>query len=426
MTTKKVKNPGKDSVNAVPKEDTWVDDTKQVVAVNHPGDVKEGDGITLDMDTRVIIHGKPVPPVATDLTVRNGEVVFENRTVRAPNIPSGFREFQVNAYRFELNGRDIVAFLDKDSFLENTEEPNRYPWDTDYKRFNAGDHAVIMVNAISTNDNFIGVSLLQNVESINNLLNATSLRALTTTQGRRRDFYSWSPEYGDDKESKITAFNSGCKRHVHRDCQFKRSSVTDSKLLPGLYRRSNITNVDFGSARRVIVEDASLDNCEIAGSDIRLEQMMLNRCILSCEGSIFVRNLRLTRKNFYNTGLYLVNKFCFTALPVVSRNDLNLVRISETELEFGSGRNNVIRIKLADVDSYALREQVAKLLEENDRYTSLDRVGFNAIADSIMSYVMDSLRSRMRMITLIDAAAGAANVLEINLRPDLYDNIYEV
>lgn len=393
----------------------------KVEATNGP---KDDAPFLIDTDTRVIFRGEPLKPVATDVHLRYGEIIFEGKSIRVHHSGHAHNnDIPMNAYRFQLLGRDTLAFLDKDSFLEISAKGDNTPFDTDTRRFNSGEHAIILVNSTSLDDNFIGVSYLEHIESVNNLFNNSSVRAATNHQGRREPV--WDPDEYDSLR-KIERFKVGDKRHRYRDCQFKKTTVTDSILLPGGYRNSVISNVTLASARRVTVDHASLSNCRVEASEIELWRTSISKCRLHADTKVIVRSIQLNKENFYFSALYLPNKFSYMEVPVVNRAPLKLVRVSPQEVEVGFNSNRMLKIKISEVDDWSLTDKVTELLKKNGQLGKEHAEATNEFTDSLVRYVMDSLRSRIRVIGLIDAAVNTTNILDSEMYPNDYDNIYEL
>lgn len=368
---------------------------------------------TLGFKPQVVINDKIIEPFQTIETRFtdsfcqrlhvDGELVEIYQHREAPlTIP------RLKAYKAEVMGREVTFLLDELSSVTITDSSESYPWGR--PRSQRGDRAlVVLVNSTSNNDQFIGQSLLVNVESSQNVLNHATLRC-------HNDLENLDRYYPDDNLRLKNDFLVGKSRRMRVvDAQFKHQTVIDTEIDTGSYMNGLIDQVRFKS-RNIDVNDCTLKKCQISGSAVKLRKCTLEECQINADGRVEIRKQRFFQKSFYPfSALYLINKFAFTEIHLADAyQDLMLVRTGKETYEIAMG--GTVAKLTNPVNDYDLRKAIAAVKRE-EQVNNWDQDPFSA---SLNQYVVDSIMSRLKLIAALDKAIDTAEHLTGNV--DRYES----
>lgn len=380
--------------------------------------------IAIDPAQKVMVNGAWLAPVAVDLKSNGGYMTVDGTTIYLPYPNHRYEDLTFSAYYIGGTGKrnyDTLVILDEFSTvtLENGRVPGPYG-----RSHNRRPSSVIMVNSSSKNDSYYGENYLINVDSEENTLNDSRLEAKGSVQG-----YSW--EYGayannEDEAgdfSKQEKFVTGQSlRHRYERCQFKKTTVIDSKISEGYYSNCHIYCATIKASNRCNLTRSEVKKTEINGSDITMRQSHLKACTISCEGVVHINAQRMVREQFNTSALYLINKFCQMEVTLPRYNDLKMIRISESEFELvNSAMRSNFKITMTGNPFQIRKHVIAFLKATGPTYDSPEAP--NAFMESMIDYVVDSITSRISMVAMLDSARQATRALS----PDSdfgYDNPY--
>ena len=375
----------------------------------------------LDPSKKVSINGTFLEPVAVDLKSQHGYLNVEGSTVYLPYPNHRYEELVFSAYYLgnEGNSNSTRTLLILDEFSTVTMEQGKTPYSFG-RHHNRKGSSVVMVNSSSKNDAYHGENYLINVDSEENTLNDSRLEAKGSVQGYSWEYGSYESdqeEYGNRNEKFVTGQSL---RHRYESSQFKKTTCIDSKLAEGFYSNCNLYRSTIKAANRVNLFRTEVKKSEIQGSDITLRNCHFQGCTISCEGHVYVNSQRLRRESFHTASLHLLNKYCTMEVTLPRYNDLKMIRITPGEFELvnSSSRGNVkIDIKAS---TFMIREHVEKFLKMTGPSESIE--GPNAFQESMVDYVVDSIVSRLEMVSMLDSAYHATRAL--TQEAELYDNPY--
>jgi len=375
----------------------------------------------LEPSKKVSMNGVFLEPVAVDLKSQHGYLNINGVTVYLPYPNHRYEELTFSAYYLGgENGNTSRTLLLLDEYSSVTMEQGKVPYSFG-RAHNRKAASVVMVNSSSKNDAYYGENYLINVDSEENTLNESRLEAKGSVQG-----YSWEygayaesdhEEYGNRNDKFVTGQSL---RHRYEKSQFKKTTCIDSKLAEGFYSSCNLFRSTVKAANRCSLYRTEVKKTEIQGSDVTLRNSNFKACTLSCEGHVYVNSQRMIRESFHTASLHLLNKYCTMEVTLPRYNDLKMIRISEGEFELvnSSSRGNVkIGIKSGP---YQIREHVEKFLNMTGPSEAVE--GPNAFQESMVDYVVDSIVSRLGMVSMLDSAYHATRALTQESEP--YDNPY--
>lgn len=378
--------------------------------------------VAIDPAQKVTVDGKLLVPIAVGLKSQGGYIAVDGVTVYLPYPNHRYEDLTFSAYYVGGNNNrnyDTLAILDEFSTLTiDRTGPRGFG-----RMHNRRPSSAVIVNSSSKNDSYYGENFLINVDSEENSLNDTRLEAKGWVQG-----YSWeyggnedsdyAEEYGSHKDKFVTGQSL---RHRYVNSQFKKTTCIDSKLAEGYYSHCIMFRSTIKASGRCNLTRSEVKKSEVQGGDITLVSCNFQGCTISCEGSIYANSQRLKRESFNTASLCLRNKFCQTEITLPRYNDLKMIRISETECELvNSAMRGNFKIDINAVP-YKIREHVVAFLKATSPHG--DEWGTsNPFMDSVIDYVVDSVVSRLGMISTLDAAYQATRALTKDV--DSYDNPY--
>ena len=270
---------------------------------------------------------------------------------------------------------------------------------------------LVLINSSSNEDVVIGESALINTESAHNVLNNS---VLARTKEPSADYCE--PFY---KVSEAVIVKDIKERLNIKECQFKRTSVFDSVVTKGVYRDSQIRDSKiFGAAYTTVTVSQVMDT-SIRGTRVTIKGTHLDKTSITAEGELLVKYSRFTGAHIRASSIYIPNKFNYLEVDT-PQHKLYFVRSTPKDFDIGTQTYNMERMRL-DVNEDEIRKLVAGQM-------STDPEGFatrpSMLTRSIANYLSDSIRSRLRVIRLLDEAKQL--VREVGATTQPWDDIYAV
>lgn len=382
----------------------------------------------LDPEKQVTINGKHLSPFKTGITDALGHLSVDGRMIYLPYSHrrrhgdtgvNTFSAYWLGVAHTEVPGTSEapkrLVLLDQHSTLALTIDDNyRYyssPGDSNQS-------VAVLINASSINDMFFGDNFLINTATEGCVFNKAHLEAVRPNQGWDWDYSHDNEDYNHNgvdedyyraKRRKERFLVGLSTRHRYINSQFKQSTIYDSELGQGFYSGCNISSstIKTGSTHRSSVRNCMVNMSNLSGTTITLSGSDIVRVIANCDNKIFIRSQRLARVTLRGSGLQLDNKFCRTQITVPAYNDMELVRVNETEFELS---NQYFSYPLK-VSINADRETIDKVVREHLAANRTGGSSFNdgndAFSASIRNYIVDSIVSRFSIISMLDAAYAA-------------------
>ena len=270
---------------------------------------------------------------------------------------------------------------------------------------------LVLINSSSNEDVVIGESALINTESAHNVLNNS---VLARTKEPSPDYCSEFYKVGEAVPVKDIK-----ERLNIKECQFKRTSVFDSVVTKGVYRDSQIRDSKIFGVGYTTVTTSQLMDANIRGTRVLIKGAHLDKTSITAEGELLVKYSRFTGAHIRASSIYIPNKFNYLEVDT-PQHKLYFVRSTVKDFDIGTQTYSMERMRL-DVDEVEIRKLVASQM-------SADHEGFatrpSMLTRSIASYLTDSIRSRLRVIRLLDEAKQL--VREVGATTQPWDDIYAV
>lgn len=351
-------------------------------------------------------------PIETGLKMEFGRITsghLKNAFYVPHQIETMYRDKVFSLYSHQGNGAEVFYLLDGNSTVTLGGGETRLAFHRPTNALSRG--ALVLINSSSTDDMVLGDSLLVNTESAHNLLNNSVLaRTKESPVGAYPGFSQYllpAPASTEDIKERLNI----------KECQLKRSSVFDSFLTKGLYRDAQIHDSHVKGSGYVTVETSSLMETEISGTRIVIKGANLNRCNVSADGELLLKYSRFSGTRIRASSIYIPNKFNYLELDT-PQHKLYFVRSTPREFDMGTQQYSMERLRL-DVGEEEIRKLVAAGL-------SVDQEGLPArqtmLTRSVAGYLTDSIRSRLRVIRLLDDAKQLVREVGSSTRP--WDDMY--
>jgi len=402
----------------------------------------------------VVIAGTRIGPVATGLkpTGPGGEVyVYEDQHFQLPHQvlyneytrtqstnapwedPTNFDFPEMSLFIFSFSGVKYHLLMDdRSSFVLS---------DDFYFRTARGGN-LIMINAASMDNHFLGDCSLVNVAVKNTVLNKSHLVIVSGDVGASN---GWGPS-GPHRPG-IS------KRQEYDNLYLLACSVVDSILSGGRYSNSHITKSTVGGLKPsnpspVKVTNSYLTQCVINGGKVSVSKLTAEKFVAETEKDILIRGVGgLNGQHWRVPSIHVTNRFAFTQLDYLSRHDraLMMIRTSPTEVYLTTDRWSLpAEKKPLPIDSprHVIEEQLQELLGEKGKgvlkpfglipgpgpgplgYTPpWERPGFpgygghqgtETVKGQILQYLVDQVVSRLKMIVLLDEVEDVAEEMGIS------------
>lgn len=382
----------------------------------------------LDPKTQLTVKGVPVEPLAVDVRSNGGHITAGGFTVFLP-YPSHryegmtFSAYHITGRRQSANNPGLFVLLDNQSTLEISDVDFHYLGRSGNRR----QAAVVLVNSSSKNDDFFGENYLINVSTEKCVLNESRVEARFATQGHTWEYHQeiheqhgWNGRPARQPEAFITGHT---ERHRYEECQFKRSTILDSKLPEGFYSSANIVATTIkGSGSRANVSKSEVKFCDFSGVGTKITSCELTRVGVHVTGAINMTSQRLSKDTLHASALYLPNKFSRLEVTLPGYSDLVMLRINGREFELAnSGPYEPVKLN-AEAKREEITAAVHKYLKHTAEFAGHGEIRNNPFTDSLVNYVVDSIESRLRVVSMLDSSTAV--VRAIGQDSHTYDSPY--
>lgn len=321
-----------------------------------------------------------------------------------------------HVYRFTLNNKATTVLLDEKSKLwlgDNTADS--VEWDLRDEHINR-DNAVVIImkNSIAVDCHFFDQVTLVGV-----------LAKESTFQSSAVANYEQSPAMMNRLPW------SSRRRYHYNHKKDQRTEITGTTLTHMVIDNSDIPSGGSyygGTIRDSILEcpgQVTLRNASVYESTVKavgrlfLGKVDMKACSIEAKGEVRLHMPSLTDTWVRANSIYARNKFAITKIEVPNSahtDDYTLVRISRQEMILQLGRNGEYTIKLG-AEPWSLAHELREWLRKNDLPEENEAKGtpdapYSPITESIHTYVIDTVVSRMKVINLLDDTVETAHNLE--------------
>jgi hypothetical protein len=371
----------------------------------------------------VIIDGVQIEPKATGLKLSGGRIVPNQtpltyeRDVYINYYGADSKDLTFTQFAVVINGRTVTVMLDEKSTLEVTNTyfgSERSDSDAAIQR----NALVTLINSSSRNDSFFGDNLLIGLESTySSYTDACVSKTLTGSYRAKTP----PPIVDLPWDSRGASF--GTDRNKVSHATFRQALIEGSILASGVYKNVQIFASTIKSEHSVTFENVSMDGDTIKAKSIVMKHTTTKGFRLMTDGPVLIVNARFKDVAPVLPGLYMPNKFC--ALQI----DLPLGQLSmyrESKEKICLTVNSYISVVMnLDDDFDTIEEKVAELMTKSaggwGNTSGIDPKDNDPLTRNLMIYVVAAIRSRIKVIKLLDSAIKVAETITATGRDDYYD-----
>lgn len=379
-------------------------DTAVAVAVARVLDGGKGGGT-------VTIDGVAQTPIATDVVVSGSYINIPEHGISTyvPYRFSGKCDGKFSLYRVKADGGDVTYILDENSCVEiQNAQSQRRPFT---RRATAANGVLVLINSYSKNDVILGENYLVNMDSSNNLFNTSSVSDIHDEKSNNKPLYL---PWGEEETT---------GRRTIANCLFKLSTISNSSLTAGTYVSCCINDSQVESSGHTIFNQCDLQTSSVRGSRAHMKGMTLDRSTLSSEGAVHCGAGRLTSVYINAPSIYLSNKMGYLSVETPTEK-MDMVRATETEFvvfgHWGGQQRIAIDATREEIEVLACDVHLGRGYMQSNKLSDVKR---DAITQSIIDYMVDSIESRFKVVRLMDAAqrlAGNTGFADMYYPGDMY------
>jgi len=300
-------------------------------------------------------------------------------------------------YAVELDGVKLHLLLDEKSSCQlgaggNYHRGPNYP---DYSR--SGVNQVVLLNTDSALDVFYGEVLLENQSTRNCHFNSSTVSSQPRHYDPSRGFAPW-----------LTSHTA--KRQELRYSTLYRSSVYNSTITdPVNLRDTTVDDSSIKASEGFLADQSRLKNCTIKAHRAKLKFATLSDTRIPSTGPVLIVNTVMKDESLSEKALYIPNKFCTMKIDL-PHDHMSMRRETLTKFGITIGYRQPVDLPLTatleEIDT-----KVREVLRDSSYHNPLDPDMKDPVVNNLIHYVVQSIRSRLRVITMLDSAVNTARVV---------------
>jgi hypothetical protein len=264
---------------------------------------------------------------------------------------------------------------------------------------------VVLINSDSTHDTFLGDVMLENQSTRSCVFSQSSI--------------SSRPRYTDHKAPWLDS-NTGSRQKL-KWSHVSRSTVYNSTLVDSLYLRDcAIDNSNIKTTETFRADTCTIKDSTIKGNVAELKFANLERTYIPSTGSVLIVNTRMLDESLGERPVYIPNKFSTLKIDL-PYDHLFMRRESVKKVVLGTGYHKPVEL---DVDA-TLEETdaaVRAVLRGSSYHNPLDPDMKDPVVANLIHYVVQSLRSRLRVVKMLDSTVRTARVVTGEIHREDYDD----
>lgn len=343
-------------------------------------------------------------PEAGRISTSNGHTFWLN--VRPPvSAKESSRTFTY--YAVELDGVKLHLLLDDKSSCQlgagaNYHRGPNYPDTT-----RSGINSVVLVNTDSVHDIFYGEVMLQDQSTRSCHFNSSTVSSQQRNYDQSRGFALWNPP--------------SARRQELRYCTLYRSSIFNSHITDSINLRDcTVDDCTIKASDGFLADNSRLQRTTIKASRARLKFAILIDTRIPSNGPVLIVNTTMKDENLSEKALYIPNKFCTLKIDLPHEH-LNMRRETTTKFGISLGYRQPAELPLtATMDE--IDTKVREVLRDSSYHNPLDPDLKDPVVNNLIHYVVQSIRSRLRVITMLDSAVNTARVVTGESYRENYDD----
>lgn len=256
----------------------------------------------------------------------------------------------------------------------------------------------ILINSDSTHDTFLGEVCLENQSTNSCVFN----QAVVSSRRRSEDRFAPSPwlvEQQYNRPRRDLKYST-----LNRSSMFDTITSDSVQLLDTTLDSCNIkTNEGF------VATNSRLKDVTIKGHRATLKFAQLEKTYIPSTGSVLIVNTVMKDESLGDKPLYIPNKFC-TLKVDLPHDHLSMRRETVNKVGITIGYRTPVDIEL-DADIAVIDTKVREVLRDSSYHNPLDPDMKDPVVANLIHYVVQAIRSRLRVIKMLDSAVRTARVV---------------
>lgn len=255
----------------------------------------------------------------------------------------------------------------------------------------------VLINTDSTHDTFLGEVILENQSTNSCVFNSSTVSSKTRYEERYKQ--PWLVEQSRKAPRRELKYSSLSRSSVFN------STISDSiQLLDTTIDDSNIkTNEGFAAA------NSRLKEVTIKGHRAKLKFVQLEKTYIPSTGSVLIVNTTMKDESLGDKPLYIPNKFC-TLKVDLPHDHLSMRRETVNKVGITVGYRQPVDIEI-DAPMDVIDAKVREVLRDSSYHNPLDPDMKDPVVANMIHYVVQAIRSRLRVIKMLDSAIRTARVV---------------
>jgi hypothetical protein len=255
----------------------------------------------------------------------------------------------------------------------------------------------ILINTDSTHDTFLGEVMLENQSTHSCVFNSSTVSSMPRFEERHKS--PWLVHHNREQPRRELKYSSLSRSTVY-NCV-----ISDSiQLMDTTLDDSNIKTSEGFAASNSRLKDST-----IKGHRARLKFAQLEKVYIPSTGAVLIVNTNMKDESLGDKPLYIPNKFC-TLKVDLPHDHLSMRRETPTKVGITVGYRVPVDIEI-DASSDVIDAKVREVLRDSSYNNPLDPDMKDPVVANMIHYVVQAIRSRLRVIKMLDSAIRTARVV---------------
>jgi len=357
----------------------------------------------------VMVKGVLVEPLQTNIpdtyriSTESGHTFWQNR----PPEPATNREGRTfSHYTVDVDGVVIQFLLDDKSSVEIQGGPARRNLRSPYDRGSSAANQVVLINSDSRHDSFFGDVCLEGQSTSHCTFAASTISNRTRAADLKAP---WLTNDGDGARKKLQW------AHVTNSTAF--NSTFGGAIM---IRHCAIDNSTIKVTEEFRAESSTIKDSTIKGNNATLKYARLERTYIPSTGAVMIVNTQMTDESLGDRPVYLPNKFSSMKIDL-PHDHMFMRRESVKKIVIGAGYHKPVELDI-DASMDEIDAGVREVLRTGGYHNPLDPDMKDPVVGNLIHYVVQSLRSRLRVIKMLDSTVRTARVVTGEVYRENYED----
>jgi hypothetical protein len=349
-----------------------------------------------------MLHGVIIEPEETGLkeshriVTKSGQAFWLNgRSNAGKDEPRDLTYYKVSVEGFEvhllLDAKSSCQFGGAESYRRGSPHPSEYT-----NRIHNGINQVVLLNSDSTYDTFLGDVVLENQSTRGCYFNNS-----TVSSESRNPQANFAPWIGRSEN---------LKRQELRYSNLFASSIYNCTIAESVtLKETTLDNSTIKVSEEFTAEYSRIKDSSIKGTFVKLKWAQLDKTHIPSTGAILIVNTVMKDENLSAKSLYIPNKFC-TLKVDLPHDHLSMRRENQTKVGITIGWRQPVEFDISSTVE-VIDAKVREVLRDSSYHNPLDPDLRDPVINNMIHYVVQSIRSRLRVITMLDSAVKTARVV---------------